>query len=63
MSLKSKRILVTGAAGFIGGHLINSLLETETRITAIDIAKPRPELLSQCGESKQSAGNDAGHFL
>ncbi|GAI87698.1 unnamed protein product [marine sediment metagenome] len=46
----NRRVLITGEAGFVGGHLISSLLETETRITAIDIAKPRPELLSQCGE-------------
>ena len=38
--LKGKKALVTGAAGFLGGHLIGSLVETDVQITAVDIAEP-----------------------
>ncbi len=38
--LKSKKILVVGAGGFIGGHLVKKLLENENSIVAVDI-KPK----------------------
>lgn len=38
--LNQKKILVTGAAGFLGGHLIRALMETDVQITAVDIAEP-----------------------
>jgi nucleoside-diphosphate-sugar epimerase len=34
---KNKKILVTGAGGFIGGHLVNKLLENNNDIIAADI--------------------------
>ncbi len=37
---KNKKILVVGAGGFIGGHLIKKLLENGNSITAVDI-KPK----------------------
>ena len=37
ISLKNKRILVTGAAGFIGSYLVKELLETVSQVTVIGI--------------------------
>lgn len=34
MNLKGKRVLVTGSDGFIGSHLVESLLERESRVRA-----------------------------
>lgn len=39
MEWSEKRILVTGAEGFIGSHLCTKLLEHDAKITAIDIKK------------------------
>ena len=38
--IKNKKILVVGAGGFIGGHLVKKLLENKNLITAVDI-KPK----------------------
>ena len=38
--IKNKRILVIGAGGFIGGHLVNRLLKNGNSITGADI-KPK----------------------
>ena len=38
--LKNKKILVVGAGGFIGGHLVKRLLENNNMIVATDI-KPK----------------------
>lgn len=35
--LKGKRILITGGAGFIGGHLVKKLVDLKTKIFVIDI--------------------------
>jgi GDP-D-mannose 3',5'-epimerase len=35
--LRNKKVLVTGAGGFIGGHLVNKLLENNNEVTAVDI--------------------------
>ncbi|MGA1979149.1 MAG: NAD-dependent epimerase/dehydratase family protein [Sedimentisphaerales bacterium] len=45
-----QRALITGAAGFLGGHLISSLLETNAQITAVDVAEPNRELLNGYGK-------------
>jgi NAD dependent epimerase/dehydratase len=34
MNLKGKKVLVTGAGGFIGSHLVDNLIEKEAEITA-----------------------------
>ena len=38
--IKNKKILVVGAGGFIGGHLVKKLLENKNSIVAVDI-KPK----------------------
>ena len=38
--IEKKNILVVGAGGFIGGHLVKKLLENNNSITATDI-KPK----------------------
>jgi hypothetical protein len=35
MNLQSKRVLVTGADGFIGSHLVEHLLRTGAQVTAL----------------------------
>lgn len=39
----SESILVTGAAGFVGRHLVNRLVEDGHRITAVDVQRTVPE--------------------
>ena len=36
MNYSRNDILVTGGAGFLGSHLINSLLEIDQRVTCLD---------------------------
>ena len=38
--IKNKKILVVGAGGFIGGHLVKKLLEYKNSLIAVDI-KPK----------------------
>ena len=38
--IKNKKILIVGAGGFIGGHLVNRLLKDSNSIVACDI-KPK----------------------
>ncbi len=37
MSLRNKRVLVTGGAGFIGSHLINKLINLKAKVITLDI--------------------------
>ncbi|MDO8741604.1 MAG: GDP-mannose 4,6-dehydratase [Candidatus Roizmanbacteria bacterium] len=37
MNLKSKNILVTGGAGFVGGHLVEELIKLESSVVVVDI--------------------------
>jgi nucleoside-diphosphate-sugar epimerase len=45
------RVLVTGAGGFIGGHLVGALLERGEHVRAVD-AKPLPEWLQTFGDAE-----------
>ena len=38
--IQNKKILVVGAGGFIGGHLVKKLLEYKNSVIAVDI-KPK----------------------
>ncbi|MDQ6891340.1 MAG: SDR family oxidoreductase [Acidobacteriota bacterium] len=47
--LHGRQVLVTGAAGFIGSHLVDSLLENGARIRALDnFSNGRRENLAHC---------------
>jgi UDP-glucose 4-epimerase len=36
MTLKDRRVLVTGGAGFVGSNLVRRLLREEARVTVVD---------------------------
>lgn len=54
----------TGAAGFLGGYLIDSFLESEARITAVDIAEPNRQFEQVCHDRAKGVQADktAGGF-
>ncbi len=41
MTWKGKKVLVTGASGFIGTHLVRALVAQEAKVIGMDIVKPR----------------------
>jgi len=49
--LKNKRVLITGALGFVGKHLIESTLRTGMKIIAVDLLKPGENLVEQYGDA------------
>ncbi|MFD7165286.1 NAD-dependent epimerase/dehydratase family protein [Streptomyces violascens] len=42
--MSQQRVLVTGAAGFIGRHVARACLDAGYRVTTVDIAPPPPDL-------------------
>jgi dTDP-glucose 4,6-dehydratase len=52
--MNSKRILVTGAAGFLGSHLCDSLLNEDNRVIGVDNLSTGNEanLAHLCNESR-----------
>ena len=36
-----KNILVTGGSGFIGSHVVNSLIKKKNKVTVYDIKSPK----------------------
>jgi len=42
-NISGRNILITGAAGFLGTHLIDALLKNDFHITALDIVAPQNE--------------------
>jgi nucleoside-diphosphate-sugar epimerase len=54
MDMNSKRILVTGAAGFLGSHLCDSLLNEDNRVIGVDNLSTGNEanLAHLCNESR-----------
>ena len=37
MEIKNKNILVTGGAGFVGGHLVEELVKMKANVIVVDI--------------------------
>ena len=48
--LKGEKVLITGATGFLGGHLVTNLLQSEVQITAVDKNEPNLPLKALCGD-------------
>lgn len=46
-SVAGRRVVVTGAAGFIGSHLVQSLLDTGVEVVGIDRRRPRTDAVAR----------------
>ena len=55
--IRNKKILVVGAGGFIGGHLVNKLIKDENFIIAADI-KPREHWFQEFEKAKNYYSTD-----
>ena len=55
--IKNKKILIVGAGGFIGGHLVNRLLKDGNSIVATDI-KPKEFWFQDFSEAKNHYAMD-----
>ena len=55
--IKNKKILVVGAGGFIGGHLVNKLIKDENFIITADI-KPREHWFQEFEKAKNYYSTD-----
>ena len=55
--IKDKKILVVGAGGFIGGHLVKKLLNNKNKIIAADI-KPKEYWFQDFDESQNHYAMD-----
>lgn len=53
MEIKGKKILVTGGAGFIGGHLVQELLDLKANVSVVDIKLDRSSIFSLNNLSKK----------
>jgi len=46
--MSSKRVLITGAGGFLGRNIVPLLLGREYDVTAVTLGKPPEELKNSC---------------
>jgi UDP-glucose 4-epimerase len=54
MTDRAQTVLVTGAAGFIGSHVVELLLAQGRRVIAVDVADETPNLAAQRGDPRLS---------
>lgn len=59
-----ERFAVTGGSGFVGGHLVRSLVERGGKVTVVDLAEPAPDLAELPGvEHVRTDLRDYGEVL
>ena len=59
---KNKKVLIVGAGGFIGGHLVKRLLDNGNSIVATDI-KPKEYWFQDFNESVKSLCNGYERYI